>query len=58
MNKTINQLIKEQKENGEETEFYPTTQNMVNTIAKYLNEHSLNDINKILDIGCGNGCFF
>ncbi len=56
--KTINQLVKEQKENGEETEFYPTTQNMVNKIASYLNENVNDDIVKILDIGCGNGCFF
>lgn len=56
--KTIGQLVKEQKSNGEETEFYPTTQEMVNKIARYINENAENSIIKILDIGCGNGCFF
>lgn len=56
--KTIGQLVKEQKLNGEETEFYPTTQEMVNKIARYINENAENSIIKILDIGCGNGCFF
>lgn len=56
--KTIGQLVKEQKKNGEETEFYPTTQEMVNKIASYLNKNAENTISKILDIGCGNGCFF
>ena len=57
MNK-INELVKLQKANGEETEFYPTTQKMVNTIAEYLNKNCSKNISKILDIGCGNGCFF
>lgn len=50
-------LINEQKLNGEETEFYPTTFEMVETIANELKTVS-KEITSILDIGCGNGNFF
>lgn len=48
---TINQLIQAQKREGEETEFYPTTQEIVDKIAPYIKGN-------VLDIGCGNGAFF
>ncbi len=56
--KSINQLVSEQKKNGEETEFYPTTFEMVSKIASYLNENVRDEIKDVLDIGCANGCFF
>lgn len=48
---TVNQLIQAQKRNNEETEFYPTTQEIVNKIAPKIS-------GSVLDIGCGNGAFF
>ena len=54
---TVNQLVKIQHENGEETEFYPTTQDMVDCVAKWISENGM-DTYSVLDIGCGNGSFF
>jgi hypothetical protein len=58
--KTISQLVSEQKENNEETEFYPTTQEMVNAIVDKIYESFplYKSCKRLLDIGCGNGCFF
>ena len=54
---TVNQLVKEQHIHGEETEFYPTTKEQVEVIARWLATNS-NTTSSILDIGCGNGSFF
>lgn len=55
----ISEILSEQKKNGEETEFYPTTKEIVKCIADFINtSKGLNSISSILDIGCGNGCFF
>ena len=48
----------EQHRNGEETEFYPTTFEIVNAVAKYLSSKEGDVIHSIMDIGCGNGSFF
>lgn len=57
--KSINQLVTEQHRQGEETEFYPTPDYIVDKIAKHLSELKWNEcIKSILDIGCGNGNFF
>lgn len=48
---TINQLIQAQKQAGQDYEFYPTTQEIVNRIAPHIS-------GSVLDIGCGNGAFF
>lgn len=53
----INKLITEQKKINEETEFYPTTKEIVQCIADFLNKKKLY-VHSVLDIGCGNGCFF
>lgn len=55
---TINQLVTEQKKAGEETEFYPTTQEIVDKVAERLSKTQGDTIKSILDIGCGNGAFF
>ena len=44
---SINQLILELKENNEDFEFYPTSKEMIEVIAPYLDHES------VLDIGCG-----
>lgn len=51
---SINQLVKEIKENNEDFEFYPTTDEIVAKVA----EHIRHNDKSILDIGCGNGNFF
>jgi SAM-dependent methyltransferase len=62
---TVNQLVTRIKENNEDFEWYPTTQEIVNALQKhiekisekpYRTEWSYNG--KVLDIGCGNGSFF
>lgn len=58
MSKSINQLVAEQHIQGEETEFYPTTQVIVDKVAEYLSKTNGEIIHSILDIGCGNGAFF
>lgn len=54
---TVNQLVNKQHENGEETEFYPTTQEIVDSAAKWIASNG-KETWSILDIGCGNGSFF
>lgn len=54
---TVSQLVKEQHQQGEETEFYPTDFPMVQAVAEWLSKHG-EDTNSILDIGCGSGSFF
>ena len=48
---SINQLVKQLKANGEDYEFYPTTDEMI----RLVNETMHSRANSILDIGCGNG---
>ena len=57
MQKAVNQLVTEIKQNGEDYECYPTVQIMVDKVAQWIamNEPYTYDI---LDIGCGNGSFF
>lgn len=55
--KSVNQLVAEQHRNNEETEFYPTTFEIVDCVAKWIATHG-EWTNEILDIGCGNGGFF
>ena len=57
----INNLVRQIKQNNEDYEFYPTTQEIVNRLGAELknNRHCYaGGINSILDIGCGNGSFF
>ena len=63
--KSINMLVKEIKENNEDWEFYPSTQEIVDALAAKLKSwsdenwrHTNRTVNSILDIGCGNGGFF
>lgn len=64
MAKSVNQLVTAIKENGEDFEWYPTTQEIVNALQKHLKATapkcygtwSYNG--KVLDVGCGNGSFF
>lgn len=55
--KSIAQLVKSQHEQSEETEFYPSTFEMVNKAAEWIASNGDNT-RSILDIGCGNGSFF
>ena len=61
---TVNQLITTIKENNEDFEFYPTTQEIVNALKTHLRIYlesqiyERRKIHKLLDIGCGNGAFF
>ena len=60
----FNQLVTTIKENNEDFEFYPTTQEIVNALQKHLKiylstkYYENSRIYKLLDIGCGNGSFF
>lgn len=53
--KTVNQLVAEIKENNQDYEFYPTTQEIVNALVAYCGKKAFATV---LDIGCGNGAFF
>lgn len=55
---SVNQLVKQIKENQEDFEWYPTTDVIVDAVAKYLSSKDGEVIHSILDIGCGNGSFF
>lgn len=55
--KSISQLVNIQHEHNEETEFYPSTQEIVDKVAEWLSK-SESETKSILDIGCGNGSFF
>lgn len=50
MTKNTAQLVEELKENGEDIEWYPTTQEIINKVAVSIREDST-----ILDIGAGRG---
>ena len=61
--KTVNQLVAEIKENGQDFEWYPTTSEIVSALATKLKiwkdwRNSGRTVGSILDIGCGNGGFF
>lgn len=55
--KTVNALVKEIKENGDDFEWYPSTQAIVDAVAQWISV-SGEKTSSILDIGCGNGGFF
>lgn len=62
---STNQIVEQLKSNGEDFEWYPTTQEIVNCLAKKIFTkrsygHGEYDCkyNSVLDIGCGNGSFF
>lgn len=54
----VNVLVKEIKEKEEDFEWYPTTKEIVDCVAKRLSKTESITIRSILDIGCGNGSFF
>lgn len=62
---STNQIVERLKENGEDFEWYPTTQEIVNCLAKKIftkrsygqGEYECK-YHSVLDIGCGNGSFF
>ena len=54
---TVNGLVNAIKENDEDFEWYPTTQEIVNCVAEWIATHG-EMTREILDIGCGNGGFF
>jgi len=54
---TVNQLVAKMNENGDDFEFYPTTQEIVDKVAEWVSKHEP-FTQEILDIGCGNGSFF
>lgn len=62
--KSVNQLVTAIKENGEDFEWYPTTNEIVNALQNHLKAYlstqfyDKRKIYKLLDIGCGNGSFF
>ena len=61
--KTINQLVAEIKENEQDFEFYPTTEEIVRALKVHVKiftreDYYHNEVKSILDIGCGNGAFF
>ena len=63
--KSVNQLVAEIKESGQDFEWYPTTTEIVDALALKLKTWSDEEwryknrvVNSILDIGCGNGGFF
>ena len=61
--KSVNQLVAEIKENGEDWEFYPTTAEIVRAFALYVKSwgrvrDDCGYNGSILDVGCGNGNFF
>ena len=49
--KGIGSLVAELRRNGDDYEFYPTTQEIVNAVAPYFG-------GDVLDVGCGDGGFF
>ena len=63
--KSVNQLVAEIKENGQDFEWYPTTSEIVDALAAKLKiwkgdgwSDSHRTVYSILDVGCGNGGFF
>lgn len=55
---SVNSLVTQIKENNEDFEWYPTTQEIVDCIAKDLSQREGESVQSILDVGCGNGSFF
>ena len=54
---TVNQLVAKMNENGDNYEWYPTTQEIVDKVAEWISKYEP-FTSEILDIGCGNGSFF
>lgn len=59
---SVNNLVSKIKENEDDFEWYPTTQEIVDVLFEDLKTqgrfYGYNRIQSILDIGCGNGSFF
>ena len=55
--KSVSRLVNIQHEHNEETEFYPSTQEIVDSVARWISRNG-EITTSILDIGCGNGGFF
>ena len=55
--KSVSRLVNIQHERNEETEFYPSTQEIVDSVARWISRNG-EITSSILDIGCGNGGFF
>ena len=55
--KSVSRLVNIQHEHNEETEFYPSTQEIVDSVARWISRNG-EITSSILDIGCGNGGFF
>ena len=55
----MNALITQLKESGQDFEFYPTTDEIINQMIRdlkeYRNEHYRDHLSSVLDIGAGNG---
>ena len=63
--KSVNMIVQKLKENGENWEWYPTTQEIVDCLVNHISEQESygekeykTPYSSILDIGCGNGSFF
>ena len=54
---SVNSLIKSIKENNEDFEWYPTTEDMIKNISNYLKKLEAFQVDSVLDVGCGNGSF-
>lgn len=61
---SVGQLVEQIKQNGEDFEWYPTTQEIINELQQHCikegiaqNRYTSNEIDSVLDIGCGNGSF-
>lgn len=58
--KTINQLVKQLKLSDTDFEFYPTTEEIIIDVIKYVKKCAdyRTTFKRVLDIGCGNGNLF
>lgn len=54
---SVVQLVERIKENDEDFEWYPTTQEIITALQEHTKETILNHCHSVLDIGCGNGSF-
>jgi len=56
---TTASIVKQLKESDTDYEFYPTTIQMIEAFADYIKNNSdYNRLNRMLDVGCGNGNVF
>ena len=61
---SVVQLVEQIKQNGEDFEWYPTTQEIISALQEHCiaagiatDYYSSKEIHSVLDIGCGNGSF-